>query len=93
VQSRGGKGIKTMKITKKTGKVIGGLTVHDGDEIMLITVGGQMVRTSVDGIRLTGRNTQGVRLVNVDDKDRLQDIAPVVSVEQAVERDAEEVSS
>lgn len=93
VQSRGGKGIKTMKITKKTGKVIGGLTVHDGDEIMLITVGGQMVRTSVDGIRLTGRNTQGVRLVNVDDKDRLQDIAPVVSAEQAVESDAEEASS
>ena len=93
VQSRGGKGIKTMKITKKTGKVIGGLTVHNGDEIMLITVGGQMVRTSVDGIRLTGRNTQGVRLVNVDDKDRLQDIAPVVSAEQAVESDAEEASS
>lgn len=93
VQSRGGKGIKTMKITKKTGKVIGGLTVHNGDEIMLITVGGQMVRTAVDGIRLTGRNTQGVRLVNVDDKDRLQDIAPVVSAEQAVESDAEEASS
>ena len=82
VQSRGGKGIKTMKITKKTGKVIGGLTVHQGDEIMLITVGGQMVRTSVDGIRQAGRNTQGVRLVNVDEKDRLQDIAPVVSAEQ-----------
>ena len=93
VQSRGGKGIKTMKITKKTGKVIGGLTVHNGDEIMLITVGGQMVRTSVDGIRLTGRNTQGVRLVNVDDKDRLQDIAPVVSAEQSVESDTEEASS
>ena len=82
VQSRGGKGIKTMKITKKTGKVVGGLTVHDGDEIMLITVGGQMVRTSVKGIRQTGRNTQGVRLVNVDEKDRLQDIAPVVSAEK-----------
>jgi len=82
VQSRGGKGIKTMKITKKTGKVVGGLTVHDRDEIMLITVGGQMVRTSVKGIRQTGRNTQGVRLVNVDDKDRLQDIAPVVSAEK-----------
>jgi len=82
VQSRGGKGIKTMKITKKTGKVVGGLTVHDGDEIMLITVGGQMVRTPVKGIRQTGRNTQGVRLVNVDDKDRLQDIAPVVSAEK-----------
>ena len=63
VQSRGGQGVKTMKITKKTGKVVGGLTVHEGDEIMLITVGGQMVRTSVDGVRQTGRNAQGVRLV------------------------------
>jgi DNA gyrase subunit A len=94
VQSRGGKGIKTMKITKKTGKVVGGLTVHSGDEIMLITVGGQMVRTSVDGIRQAGRNTQGVRLVNVDEKDRLQDIAPVVSANQEEQTtEDEEVST
>jgi len=79
-----------MKITKKTGKVVGGLTVHEGDEIMLITVGGQMVRTSVDGVRQTGRNAQGVRLVNVDDKDRLQDIAPVVSTEKEEEAAGEE---
>ena len=46
---------------------------------MLITVGGQMVRTSVNGIRQTGRNTQGVRLVNLDANDRLQDIAPVIT--------------
>jgi DNA gyrase subunit A len=87
VQSRGGKGVKTMKITTKTGKVVGGLTVRDGDEIMLITVGGQMVRTAVRGIRQTGRNTQGVRLVNLDANDRLQDIAPVITSgkEEAVE--------
>ena len=89
VQSRGGKGVKTMKITAKTGKVVGGLTVCDGDEIMLITVGGQMVRTSVDGIRQTGRNTQGVRLVKLDTNDRLQDIAPVITSdkEKSVEDD------
>ena len=79
VQARGGKGVKTMKITVRTGKIVGGLTVSDGDEIMLITVGGQMVRTSVDGIRQAGRNTQGVRLVNLDTDDRLQDIAPVIT--------------
>jgi len=79
VQARGGKGVKTMKITVRTGKIVGGLTVSDGDEIMLITVGGQMVRTSVDGIRQAGRNTQGVRLVNLDTNDRLQDIAPVIT--------------
>ena len=82
VQSRGGKGVKTMKITKKTGKVVGGLTVRDGDEIMLITVGGQMVRTAVDGIRQAGRNTQGVRLVNLDANDRLQDVAPVITADK-----------
>ena len=82
VQSRGGKGVKTMKVTAKTGKVVGGLTVRDGDEIMLITVGGQMVRTSVDGIRQAGRNTQGVRLINLDANDRLQDIAPVITSEK-----------
>ena len=63
VQSRGGKGSITMKTTKKTGKVVGALTVRDHDEIMVITVGGQMVRTNVKGIRQTGRNAQGVRIV------------------------------
>ena len=56
-QSRGGKGIITMKTGDKTGGVIGALTVRDSDEIMLITVGGQMVRTSVKDIREAGRNT------------------------------------
>jgi len=82
VQSRGGKGIITMKTTKKTGKVVGALTVHDHDEIMVITVGGQMVRTTVKGIRQTGRIAQGVRLVRLDENDRLQDIAPVITAER-----------
>ena len=63
VQSRGGKGIITMKTTEKTGAVVGALTVRDADEIMLITVKGQMVRTFVKDIREAGRNTQGVKLV------------------------------
>jgi DNA gyrase subunit A len=78
VQSRGGKGIITMKTNEKTGAVVGALTVRDSDEIMLITVGGQMVRIPVQGIREAGRNTQGVKLVNLADKDKLQAIAPVV---------------
>ncbi len=79
VQSRGGKGIITMKTTDKTGKVIGALTVRDEDEIMLITQSTQMVRTSVKAIRETGRNTQGVKLVSLDEKDKLTAIAPVIS--------------
>jgi DNA gyrase subunit A len=79
VQSRGGKGIITMKTGDKTGGVIGALTVLDADEIMLITVGSQMVRTSVRDIREAGRNTMGVKLVDLDAGDKLQAIARVVS--------------
>ena len=67
-----------MNVTEKTGAVVGALTVRDTDEIMLITVGGQMVRIPVQGIREAGRNTQGVKLVNLGDKDKLQAIAPVI---------------
>jgi DNA gyrase subunit A len=88
VQSRGGKGIITMKTGDKTGKVIGALTVRDNDEIMIITVSGQMVRTNVRDIREAGRNTMGVKLVNLDAGDKLQAIAPVIS-EPAEESAAE----
>ena len=79
LQSRGGKGIITMKTGEKTGNVVGALTVRATDEIMLITVGGQMVRTGVAGIRETGRNTMGVKLVNLDAGDKLSAIAPVIN--------------
>jgi DNA gyrase subunit A len=82
VQSRGGKGIITMKTGDKTGGVVGALTVRETDEIMLITTGGQMVRTAVAPIREAGRNTQGVKLVNLDEGDKLQAIAPVVGEEK-----------
>jgi DNA gyrase subunit A len=78
VQSRGGKGIITMKTTEKTGAVVGALTVRDADEIMLITVKGQMVRTCVKDIREAGRNTQGVKLIELESGDKLQAIAPVI---------------
>ncbi|HET7238906.1 MAG TPA: DNA gyrase subunit A, partial [Terrimicrobiaceae bacterium] len=79
VQSRGGKGIITMKTTEKTGGVAGALTVRDADEIMLITNKGKMVRTRVAEIRETGRNAQGVKLIDLREGEKLQDIAPVVS--------------
>jgi DNA gyrase subunit A len=81
-QSRAGKGIITMKTTDKTGSVVGALTVKNDDEIMLITVGGQMVRTRVNDIRETGRNTQGVKLIELDGPDKLKAIAPVISEEK-----------
>jgi DNA gyrase subunit A len=82
LQSRAGKGIITMKTTERTGKVVGALTVKDADEIMLITVAGQMVRTRVSDIREAGRNTQGVKLIDLDASDKLQAIAPVISEEK-----------
>jgi len=78
-QSRGGKGIITMKTGEKTGNVVGALTVMDKDELMLITTKGQMVRTRVKEIRVVGRNTMGVKLMDLRGSEKLQAIAPVVS--------------
>jgi DNA gyrase subunit A len=86
-QSRGGKGIITMKTGEKTGDVVGALTVRETDEIMLITNKGQMVRTRVKEIRETGRNTMGVKLMDLRNGEKLQAIAPVVS--QAAEEEAQ----
>lgn len=80
-QSRGGKGIITMKTTEKTGQVMAALSVREHEEIMLITEKGQMVRMGIDGIRQTGRNAQGVKLVGLRAGDSLQAIAPVVETE------------
>ena len=82
-QSRGGKGIITMKTGEKTGKVVGALTVTENDELMLITTKGQMVRTRVKEIRAVGRNTMGVKLMDLRGAEKLQAIAPVVSQESA----------
>jgi DNA gyrase subunit A len=89
VQSRGGKGIITMKTGERTGDVVGALTVRDSDELMLITTGGQMVRIRVSEVRETGRNTMGVKLMDLRENETLQDIAPVVSQEEVeVEEEA-----
>jgi DNA gyrase subunit A len=88
-QSRGGKGIITMKTGDKTGGVVGVLTVRDTDEMMLTTVKGQMVRIKVADVRECGRNTQGVKLVTLEPGDKLTGIAPVVSVDQEEEEAGE----
>ncbi len=94
-QSRGGKGIITMKTNEKTGRVVGALSVRDADEMMLMTSSGQMVRTPVNQIREAGRNTQGVKLVNLSAGDKLTAIAPVVneSQEESAESAPEALSS
>jgi len=78
VQSRGGKGIITMKVTEKTGEVVGAVTVREQDELMLMTSGGQSIRIRVSEVRETGRNAQGVKLLTLKEGEKLQDIAIVV---------------
>jgi DNA gyrase subunit A len=80
-QSRGGKGILAMKLTEKTGDIMGILPVTDKDDLMIITDKGQVIRTKISGISLLGRNTQGVRLINVKPDEK------VVAVEKIVDPD------
>jgi DNA gyrase subunit A len=79
VQKRGGKGIITVHRTDKTGDVVALKEVLSDDELMLITKQGIVIRMPVKGIRVSGRNTQGVRLVNLDEGDLVMDVARVVS--------------
>jgi DNA gyrase subunit A len=79
VQKRGGKGIITVHRTEKTGDVVALMEVLPDDELMLITKLGVVIRMPVKGIRVSGRNTQGVRLVNLDEGDLVMDVARVVS--------------
>ena len=74
-----------MRTGERTGDVVGALTVHESDELMLITNAGQMVRIRVSEVRETGRNTMGVKLMDLREGETLQDIAPVVSQEDVEE--------
>jgi DNA gyrase subunit A len=79
--NRGGKGVTTMNVTEKTGKVVAAKAVHDKDELMLMTTKGQSVRIRVCDIRETGRNAQGVKLMGLKEGETIQDVATVVADE------------
>jgi len=80
-QSRGGKGLINIKSTERNGKVVAMMTVRDGDELMLITQRGQIMRIGVDkkSIRPIGRNTQGVRIIRLGEDDKLVAVARVAA--------------
>ncbi|MDX1567996.1 MAG: DNA gyrase subunit A, partial [Longimicrobiales bacterium] len=78
LQGRGGKGVINIKTSKKTGKVVTVKSVTPEDQLMLITRAGVVNRQRVDEIRVIGRATQGVRLVNLDDGDQLMDVARII---------------
>ena len=84
-QKRGGKGIITVHRTDKTGDAVSIKEVLPDDELMLITKGGMVIRMPVKGIRVSGRNTQGVRLVNLDETDKVIDVARVVPDDEGEE--------
>ena len=81
-QSRGGKGIINIKATAKNGEAVALKTVSDNDEIMIITGKGVIVRCPVKDIRSTGRASQGVKIIKLDDKDKVSSIASVAEVEE-----------
>jgi DNA gyrase subunit A len=82
---RGGKGIITMKTTDKTGRVIGIRMVTDDDQIMLVSSGGKVVRIRVKEIRVIGRNTQGVRLIDLEEGERVSSVARLAEREDDTE--------
>ncbi len=84
LQRRGGKGIINLKVSKKTGEVIGAKQVRPEDGLMLITQEGKIIRINVAGVRVSGRSTQGVKLMDLEGEDRL------VAVAKLAERDGEE---
>src|SRR5439155_15736496 len=83
VQKRGGKGIITVHRTEKTGNAVSIKEVLPDDELMLITKQGIAIRMPVKGIRVAGRNTQGVKLVNLESSDLVMDVARVVPDDEA----------
>jgi DNA gyrase subunit A len=82
VQKRGGKGIITLKRTDKTGALVALMEVQPEDELMLITKHGVIIRQPVEGIRVISRNTQGVRVMNLDAGDTVVDVARVVNEDE-----------
>jgi DNA gyrase subunit A len=88
VQKRGGKGIITVNRTEKTGDAVSIMEVLPDDELMAMTKEGMVIRMPVKGIRVSGRNTQGVRLVELESNDRVIDVARVIPEDE--EEGAEE---
>lgn len=88
ITNRGGKGVKTISITEKTGNLVGILSVSDEDDLLITCKSGITIRTSVESIRAAGRATQGVKLIRLEDDD---EIAAVTQIEREEEVEAEEI--
>ena len=89
-QTRGGKGVLTMRCTDKTGKMVNIMEVVDSDDLIVITDSGVLMRQPIAAIRTIGRVTQGVRLVKLDDGTNIASITRVISEEVATEEQKNE---
>jgi DNA gyrase subunit A len=82
ITSRGGKGIITMKTNDKTGRVVGVQQVTEDDQLMLVTNKGKIIRLRITDIRVIGRNTQGVHLIDVEEGERVVSLARLAEKEE-----------
>mgnify|MGYP001056634736 FL=1 len=85
ITNRGGKGVKTISITEKTGGLVAIKNVSDSDDLMIINKSGIAIRMSVEDLRVMGRATQGVKLINIKDNDGIAAVAKVMKDDDAVE--------
>src|SRR5690606_28220018 len=85
VTNRGGKGVKTINITEKTGNLVGIKSVTDANDLMIITKNGITIRLNVSDLRVMGRATQGVRLINIQENDRIAAVTKVDHEEDVVD--------
>ncbi|MHA3046080.1 DNA gyrase subunit A [Riemerella anatipestifer] len=90
VTNRGGKGVITLNITEKTGQLIAIQSVVDGNDLMIINKSGVAIRMSVDNMRVMGRNTQGVRLINLKNNDEIAAVAKVEAEKDVEDEEIEE---
>ncbi|MCF8242625.1 MAG: DNA gyrase subunit A [Melioribacteraceae bacterium] len=81
---RGGKGVYTVKTSEKNGKLIALMEVDDADELVIITTQGMVIRQGIKNLRVMGRNTQGVRVIRLNEGDSIADIARVVTEEEEI---------
>ena len=85
ITNRGGKGVKTISITEKTGNLVSIKNVSDGDDLMIINKSGIAIRMEVNSLRVMGRATQGVRLISLKENDSIAAVAKVVLDEDEVQ--------
>jgi DNA gyrase subunit A len=92
ITKRGGKGVKTLNITEKTGRLVAIKEVVDTDDLMIINKSGITIRMAVDTLRIMGRATQGVRLIKLGDGDRISSVEKIERIEGEEENESEEGS-